>query len=265
MKFTRILLLLVLPAYLFSCHPLQKLPNYIENVVDTSGKTSITIPELRIQKNDLLSIQVYSKATPTKEMPDIDQLYNLPITLSTIGGTQSATSAAFLVDINGNIEHPKLGVFHAEGLTKEELAAEIKKSLTQPVELLKDPIVIIRFLNFHVTVSGEVTRAGTIPVPGERITILEAIALAGDVTQYGRKNTVKVVRETNGERKIGIIDLSSKDLFESPYYNLQQNDMVLVEATKQKRQQTDQAIVSQRISIAIGLITAAAFIYNIFK
>jgi len=265
MKFTRILLLLALPVYLFSCHTQQKLPNYLENVVDTSGRTPVIIPELRIQKNDLLSIQIYSMAIPSSTQPDVDQLFNLPVNISTGGATQGASTGGFQVDINGNIEHPRLGVFHAEGLTKQELSAEVKKRLTEPVELLKDPTVIIRFLNYKVTVIGEVARPGTILVPGERITILEAIGLSGDFTQFGLKNTVKVVREKEGKREIGIVDLSSKELFESPFYNLLQNDVVIVEPTKQKARQVDQAIVVQRISLALGFITTAAVLYNIFR
>ena len=136
--------------------------------------------------------------------------------------------------------------------------------MTQPVELLADPSVIIRFLNFKVNVLGEVAKPGLINVPGERITILEAIGLAGDITQYGRKNTVKVIREIDGDRNIGTIDLSSKDLFESPYYNLLQNDVVMVEPSKRKAQSAEQALTAQKISFALTIVTVAATLANIF-
>jgi polysaccharide biosynthesis/export protein len=260
MKFTRIILIPVLSVYLISCGTQQKLPGYLENVVDTSGKEDVKIPEMHIQKNDLLSIQVYSRSTiPEKS----DVLYNLPCNNAT--GGQATNVCGFMVDINGNIEYPRLGIFHAEGLTKLELAAQIKKKLTEPVVLLTDPNVIIRFLNFKVTVLGEVAHPGSIPVPGERITILEAIGLSGDITPYGRKNTVKVTREVNNKREIGIIDLSSKDLFASPYYNLMQNDVVMVEPSKQKLKSTDQALVQQKVSFAISIISSIAVIYSIIK
>jgi polysaccharide export outer membrane protein len=102
-------------------------------------------------------------------------------------------------------------------------------------------------------------------VPGERLTILEAVGLAGGITDYGKKERIKIIREINGKRETGIIDLSSKDLFESPYYNLMQNDVVIVEPTKQKAKQTEQAAVNQKITIALSLITTAALLYNIFK
>ncbi|MBK8143460.1 MAG: polysaccharide biosynthesis/export family protein [Chitinophagaceae bacterium] len=177
---------------------------------------------------------------------------------------RGTVTSGFLVDVSGNIDYPQLGTIHAEGLTKLELAAEIKKRLTQPVELLADPSVIIRFLNFKVNVLGEVARPGLINVPGERITILEAIGLAGDITQYGRKNTVKVIREIDGDRNIGTIDLSSKDLFESPYYNLLQNDVVMVEPSKRKAQSAEQALTAQKISFALTIVTVAATLANIF-
>jgi polysaccharide export outer membrane protein len=257
MKFIRILLLLGIPLYFFSCKPQQILPNYLENLTDSSGKGEVKIPELKIQKNDLLSIQVYSLST----RPELsDAIYNQPSANTGMAGS----SSGYLVDLNGNIEHHRLGIMHAEGLTKQQLATEIKKRLTEPVELLKDPTVIIRFLNYKVIVIGEVAKPGSILVPGERITILEAIGLSGDITQYGRKNTVKVVREIDGKRETGTIDLSSKDLFESPYYNLLQNDVVLVEPAKSRAKSAEQAVVAQKISFALTLATVAAAIANIF-
>jgi polysaccharide export outer membrane protein len=261
MKFIRIPALLFLSVYFFSCGTQQKLPGYIENASDTSSKEVLKIPDLIIQKNDLLSIQVYSLST----LPGVsDAMYNLPCNSS---GSGQATSNAcgFMVDINGNIEFPRLGIIHAEGLTKLELASQIKKRLTEPVELLVSPNVIIRFLNYKITVLGEVARPGTVIVPGERITILEAIGLSGDITPFGRKNTVKVIREINNKREIGTIDLSSKTLFESPYYNLIQNDIVMVEPSKQKLKSTDQALIQQKVGFAISIISSIAVIYSIIK
>lgn len=260
MKFVRSLLLLALPVYIFSCSTQQKLPNYLDRVADTTGKGEVKFPELIIQKNDLLSIQIYSLSTQPERS---DVLYNLPSSVGSSG--QGSSSGGYLVDANGNIEIPRLGSFHAEGLNKQELAVQVKKRLTEPVELLKDPTVIIRFINFKVTVMGQVGKEGPVAVPGERLTILEAIGLAGGITDYGKKNAVRVIREVNGKREIGAIDLSSDSLFVSPYYNLVQNDIVLVDPTRLKAKQADQSIVAQRITFALSLITTAAFLYNILK
>jgi len=260
MKFIRTVVLLVLPLYLISCGTQQKIPNYLENITDTTGTGEVIVPELRIQKNDLLSIQIYSAST----LPEVDELYNLRST-TTAGGAQQAPVSGFLVDAKGNIEYPRLGTFHAEGLTKDELAAEIKKRLTEPVELLRDPTVIIRFQNLKVTVVGEVATQGVMSIPGEKVTILEAVGLAGGINEYGLKNSVKVVREIDGKRQIGIIDLSSDSLFYSPFYNLMQNDVVMVPPSKRKAKKAEQDIVLQRVSFGLSVITAIALLYNIFQ
>jgi len=260
MKFYRILLLFALPLYLFSCRTQQKLPYYLEHVTDSTGKGAVKIPELRFQKNDQISIQISSLAT----LEGADQIWNQPVSNTGGGGGQSLAMMGYIVDLNGNIQHHRLGTFHAEGLTKDELAAQIKKKLTEPVELLKDPTVTIRYMNFRVTVLGEIGGSGSISIPGERLTILEAIALAGGITDYGKKDNVKVVREIDGQRETGTINLSDDDIFQSPYYNLRQNDVLIIEPTKQKRNDAEQARIIQKISFAFTLVTVAATIANIF-
>lgn len=259
MKFTRILLLLALPLYLFSCRTQQRLPFYLEYVNDSTVKGDVKIPELRIQKNDQLSIQIFSLSTKPAVS---DVIYNQPVTNT--GTSQNTSMTGYLVDLNGNIEHHRLGVIHAEGLTKQELAAEIKKRLTEPVELLSEPTVIIRFLNFTVNVLGEVTKQGPVSVPGERLTILQAVGLAGGISDFGKRDNVKIHRENNGQREIGTINLSSKDIFESPYYNLMQNDLIIVEPTKRKLNDAEQARIFQKVSLAFGIITIVATLANIF-
>lgn len=257
MKILQACSLLVLSLYFISCGTQKNVPPYyLDKATDTTIKAQVTMPELKIQKNDLLSIQVYSAST----RPEVDQLYNLPQS----EGAGGLNAGGFLVDASGNIEYPRLGTIHAEGLTKLELANSIKQKLIEPVELLKNPSVIIRFLNYKITVLGQVGREGLVTIPGEKVTILEAIGLAGGITDFGKKDQVKIIRETDGQREIGYVDLSSNKLFESPYYNLVQNDVIIVEPTKKKAKMADQALTAQRISFALSLITSAAFIATIF-
>ncbi len=259
MKFNRILLFLAFPIFLFSCKTTEKPRYYIENAsVDTSGINVVKIPDWTIQKKDILSIQIFSISTKPEQS---DVIYNQP----GAGAGGPTLTSGYLVDLQGNIVHHRLGIFHVEGMTKQELENEIKKRLTEPVELLRDPTVTIRLLNFRVTIFGEVGKPGQISVPSESLTVLEAIGLAGDISPYGKKHEVRILREINGKREVGVIDLASKDLFNSPYYNLAQNDILFVEPTRRKLRQEDQQIVSSRISLALGVITAAAFLYNIFK
>jgi len=255
MKFNRFVLLLALPLYFLSCKPQQKLPSYLDKMPDSTGKGTVTIPELTIQKNDLLSIQIFSLSTKPETS---DAIYNQPAS-----GGEGGT-AGYLVDINGNIYHHRLGVFQAAGKTKQALADEIKKRLTEPVELLKDPTVVIRFQNFKVTVLGQVGREGIINVPGEKITILEAVGLAGGITDYGRKNRLRVLREINGTRETGSIDLSTEEIFESPYYYLAQNDVIIVEANDQKQKEQEEIKTYRKISFALTLVTVTATLANIF-
>ena len=251
---------IVLALLIASCRTQQRLPNnYLENVGDTIGKDAVRFPEPTIQKSDLLSILVYSATTDSR----IDAPYNLP---SLEGTTATGTPiTGYLVDGKGNIEYPRIGTIHVEGLTKAELGDLIKKRINEPVKQLENPSVIVRFLNFKITVLGEVVRAGSYNLPTERITVLEALGLAGDVTVWGIRNNVKVIREINGTREIGTIDLTSKDLFDSPFYYLVQNDLVLVEAKKNKAKQVEDAAATQRISFALSVITSIALLYTIFR
>lgn len=266
MKFVRLLVLLFLPFYIISCGTQNRIPNYLQNVNDSTGKSEVKIPELKIQKNDLLSIQVYSASTK----PEIsDAPYNLLSSGSSSGGQGSSGSGSgtggFLVDVNGNIEYPQIGVIRVEGLTKLQLADTIKRKINEKDSVLTNPSVIIRFMNLKVTVLGEVNKQGPISVPGERVTILEAIGLAGGTTDFGLKNSVKVVREVDGKREAGTVDLSSENLFASPYYNLQQNDVVVVDPTKRKAKKAEQDVVMRQVSFGLSLITAIALLYNIFN
>ena len=241
-----------------SCSTQFKLPNYLENIQDSSRLDTFSFPEPIIQKNDILYINVSSD--------DLDPQAIAPYNVSSLSGGGSMgnnpTLMGYLVNHKGEIEYPRIGVIQTEGLTKSQLAAIIKGKL---VKYLQNPVVNIRFLTFKVTVLGEVGGQGTITIPGERLTILEAIGLAGGVTWNGRRESVKIIRETNGVREMGIIDLTSKDIFKSPYYNLQQNDILMVDLNRRGRVTQDQQYTMSRISFAVGIITTAAVLISIFK
>jgi len=239
---------------LASCRPQRTvMNNYLQHTSDTTGKDSVLPAIPLIQKNDLLSIRVYSRAIGTQ--PQVDAPYNLA---DQAGGNV----AGFQVDQNGNIEYPQIGVIHVEGLTKEELAEIIRKKFEGQLD---HPTVVVRFINFRVTVLGEVSSPGTFTLPTERITILEALGLSGDITEFGRKDNVRIVRENGSVRQIGTIDLTSKDMFNSPFYHLQQNDVVFVEQTRKKTKQQDQQMLVQQIGIASSILTAIALVLNLIK
>lgn len=176
-----------------------------------------------IQPNDELYIGVWSVS------PAATSAYNLPFTnpatrdeLSTATSPRSQT---YVVDTKGDINMPVLGIVHVEGLSTEQLQQELTRRISADV---KDPVVTVRLLNFNIVVAGEVKDPKRIPINENRITILDALAMAGDLTEYGERSNVLVIREENGERKFAHVDLNSSDLLTSPYYYLQQNDYVYV-------------------------------------
>lgn len=238
-----------------SCRPQRAVYNYLEDFTDTTVKKDFYIAEPVIQKNDQLSIQISSAALE----PEVDQLYN-----QNMGGQMGGQYQfyGYLVDQKGNIEIPRVGVIHAEGITKDSLANEIKARLKTQ---LADPTVVIRFTNFRIIVIGEVGSPGVKTVGVENLTILEALAMAGDITLYGKKKEVKIIRENKGQRQIGIVDVTTSKMFESPYYQLQQNDIIMVEQTKYKITATEQTRISQQIGFALSIITSIALLYNIFR
>ncbi len=254
-KSVNLILIVVISTGFFACKTTQKIPYYLEARKDTSGKGTVVIPELLIQKNDLLSIQVYSLST----VPEADAYYNLPT-----GASIGAAQAGYLVDLKGNIIHHRLGTLHVEGLTKDEVANEVTKRLKEPVELLKSPTVIVRLLNFKINILGQVGREGPITVPGDRMTILEAIAMAGGITDYGKRDSVRIYREKNGQREMGVIDISSDSVFHSPYFNLMQNDFIVIGQTKQRMKEQDQQKAFQKVTIGLTLVAAAATFISIF-
>lgn len=249
----RIFLIIFAMALLASCTPTQKVPAYLENVSDSAIVTTVQVIEPLIQKNDMLQIQVYSASID----PRVDAPYNLPSMSTTTSG-----GGGFLVDANGNIEYPRVGTIQVEGLTKQQLGDVIKSKLAGQ---LTDPVVIIRFQGFKITVLGEVGSQGSFTIPSERISILEAMGLAGGISEYGKKDGIKILREVNGKREIGMVDLTSKKIFESPYYQLAQNDVIIVEPSNLKIKRDQKAESTQRIAFALSIVTSVLFIYNTFR
>lgn len=249
-----ILYLAIASLFFASCRPQRAVYNYLEDVKDTSFRKNVFIAESIIQKNDLLAINITSAALD----PKVDVLYNQQYMQS--GGSQSGQVSGYLVDVNGDIELPRIGKIHAEGLKKGELEAIVKSKLEGQ---LNQPNVIVRFLNFRITVLGEVGTPGVLNVPTERLTILEAVGMAGGVTEFGQIKNVKILRENNGVRELGVLDLTSQEIFTSPYYQLQQNDVVLVDQTRYKLRQTEQVRVLQQIGFFTGLISSIAIIVTL--
>ncbi|WP_455668045.1 polysaccharide biosynthesis/export family protein [Phocaeicola sp.] len=201
--------------------------------------------EVKIHNDDLLAILVNSKN------PELALPFNMPMVTYQIGSESSGQQRVlgYLVDSDGNIDFPILGKIHAAGMTRKELTSYVKQHLIDG-NLIKDPIITVQFLNFKISVMGEVTRPGSFDINSDRITLLEALGKAGDLTIYGRRDRVAVIREVDGVRTILYHDLRSSDIFKSPCYYLQQNDIVYVEPNKTK---TAQSRINQNNSANVWL------------
>lgn len=182
------------------------------------------LPEPTVKINDALIITV-TALDPEAVLP-----YNLPsVSYATPTSSTEPTVASYqyyTVDAQGCIDFPVLGKLHVEGLTKSEVIRLVQQKLEGQIV---NPIVSMRFLNAKVTVLGEVRSPGNYSLNNGRMTLLEALGAAGDITQYGRRDNVLVIRDNRGELEFARLDLSTNDLFASPYFYLQQNDVVVIE------------------------------------
>lgn len=199
--------------------------------------------EVKIHNDDLLAIMVNSKN------PELALPFNLPLVSYQVGYQSGYNQRilGYLVDSDGDIDFPILGKIHVAGMTRKELTGYLKQRLIDE-DYIKDPIVTVQFLNFKISVMGEVNRPGSFDISSDRITLLEALSKAGDLTIYGRRDRVAVIREVDGVRTILYHDLRSSDIFQSPCYYLQQNDIVYVEPNKAK---TGQSRINQNNSVSV--------------
>lgn len=230
---------------LFSACNSTKEVVYLQDVVPLKQQDIERKYEVFIHEDDLLSIMVNSKD------PELALPFNMPLITYQIGSESSGQQRVlgYLVDTNGDIDFPILGKLHVAGLSRLELRDLIKEKLISG-DYIKDPVVTVQFLNYKVSVMGEVARPGSFTITGDRITLLEALSMAGDLTIYGRRDRVAVIREENGKRTILFHDLRSSDIFTSPCYYLQQNDIVYVEPNKAKAGQRD---INQNNSVSVWL------------
>lgn len=196
--------------------------------------------EAVIRRDDRLSITVSNK-NPELALPF--NIYGGTVKVGTDGDVTADASTkvnekGYRVDVDGDIDFPILGILHVEGLTVSELRDLIKEKIEKG-NYMKDPLISIEFLNFKYTVLGAVGHNGTFSADGDRVTLLEAIANAGDLTDKARTDRVAVIREVDGARQMFMHDLRSKDIFDSPCFYLQQNDVVYVEPKYRKKDGED--------------------------
>jgi polysaccharide export outer membrane protein len=222
---------------------------YFRGQEDATISSSNFVPETIIQSNDILSILVSS------QNQEASAAFNAPVTTDVSSTNASGTRSeltGYLVSREGFIQFPMVGQIRAAGLSKDQLRDSITKILSVG-KLLVDPIVNVRMINFKVTVLGEVGHPSVIPVPSEKISLLEALGLAGDLTVNAKRDNVLIIREEPGKKVIKRINLNSSDLFTSPYYYLKSNDVVYVEPNKAKVNNT--SLAPMWITLALAFLS----------
>jgi len=230
----------VLALFACSCSSSKNI-NYFPEIRDQVIANKSPAPEPQIQINDLLSIIVSSSSA------EASAIFNAPNESSSIMSSAATSintlTVGYLVNQNGDILFPVLGQIHVLGLTKFQLSTLLTEKILVK-KLLIDPIVTIRYLNFKVSVMGEVSRPGVFTTPTEKLSILEALSFAGDITIYGERNDVLLIRENDkGEKIVKHLDLTNQDILSSPYFYLKSNDVLIVSSNggriaKEKNSQT---------------------------
>lgn len=208
-----------------SCKPKQDI-DYMQNIEEVAIKTSQRQYNSTIQPSDQLVITVLAKDNEVAK-PFNQNYYSSDMSqFSSVPSRSAAVEPTYIVDSHGNIDFPILGTLNTTGKTLDQFKYELKEKLSR---YIKDPGVNIKMANFKVTVLGEVNRSGVIPIPdGQPTTILNVIGLAGDLTIYGQRKNILLVRNVDGETTKHYIDLTDAEFINSPYYYVKQNDVIYV-------------------------------------
>ena len=244
-------------SFLTSCLNTRKVA-YFSDVKDSALISSKSGLEPVIQKKDILSISVSSLS---KEATVLFNMPNLPITPNTTADMPQ--TAGYLVAQDGTIKFPVLGNIPAAGHTQKQLENNITKLLIEK-KLLFDPIITARFLNFRVTVLGEVNRPGVVNVPSEQISILEAIGQAGDLTIFGLRDNVILIRQEGPDKLVKRLDLNSSQILQSPYFFLKSKDIIYVEPGRAKI--ASRSLTQQQLPVILsGLSLIIILLTNLFK
>ena len=262
--FRKAKLLLGVLLLLTGCTSYQKIP-YLQDFETVNATEEVTaMYDAHIRPKDLLTITV-NTTDPEAAAP-----FNLTIQSAANSNltqwvTQQAALQQYLVDNQGNIDFPVLGELHLGGLSMNEAESMIREKL-QPF-LKETPIVTVRMVNYKISVLGEVAKPGTFIINNEKVNVLEALAMAGDMTIWGLRDNVKLVREEeDGKRNIVVLDLNRADIVKSPYYHLQQNDILYVSPNKTKAKNSDTGqSTSLWVSATSILVSIASLLVTIFK
>jgi len=259
---TKYILISILSVLLGSCSSLKD-AKYFRNLNDSTKVMAMLTPAFKdplIQAEDILSITI----TTVDPLTSVEASQVSPAAIAAPSTSYSAPQAivGFLVDKNGFVSLPIIGDIKVAGMTTFEARALIAKAASK---FFKSPNVQIRFANFQVTVLGEVNHPATFTSPSERISVLDALGLAGDLTIYGKRDNVLLIREdTLGNKQFIRFNLNSSNIFMSPFFYLKQNDVIYVEPNRNKIIETD-AARTRTLTIVASLLAGAIVVFSRVK
>jgi polysaccharide export outer membrane protein len=258
----RYLIFSAIVALSASCVSNKKIAYFqdIQSIKQAKLDSAAVFTEPIIQSDDILSINIFTLN------PQSGAIVNQAATNTVLGGGANTAVAAqqvsgFLVDRNGDVELSLIGKVKVAGLTTYQARELIRE---KAAVVYKEPNVQLRFANFKVSVLGEVNSPSTYTLPNEKVSLLDALSLAGDLTIYGRRDNVLIVRDNNGKKEFVRLDLNSSKIFNSPFYYLKQNDVVYVEPNKRKVSASNSA-QSKTIGVIASVISVIVLAISSFK
>lgn len=262
-KIKQALVLIVAVLALTGCGSIKNIP-YFKNAETADLTNSAQLYDARIMPKDMLTIYVHTTN------PEISRPFNLTANNGSGGGGANGGTLPYLVDNEGYINFPVLGKMKVMGLTKNELQDMICAKLKNYLAETETPIVTVRMSNFHITVIGEVGGGGVISIPNEGANVIEALAMAGDLTIYGRRDNIMLIRaDETGHRTIHRLNINETEIFNSPYFYVQQNDIIYVESYKMKERNqmvnTNLSMWYTALGFFSSISTVAALILSITK
>jgi len=254
-------ILIVILVHLSGCVSNKKIAYFqdIQTIDQASLENAASFIEPQIQSDDILSINVFTLNPQSGVV--INQAANTPALGGNTNNSITTQNTGFLVDKNGEIELSLIGKIKVSGLTTFQARELIRDKVSV---YYKDPNVQIRFANFKVSVLGEVNAPSAYTLPNEKVSILDALSLAGDLTIYGKRENVMVIRDVNGKKEFARLDLNSSNIFSSPFYYLKQNDVIYVEPNKRKVAATNSAQI-QTVSVIASILSVLVVAITSFK
>ena len=239
-----------------SCNTIKDIA-YLQDISTTTPITLQNPEDIRLEPGDQLSISIHGRD------PKVVEIYNMPTVATSTGGS---TKANYTVNANGQIDMIQFGLIHVAGLTRSELANQIKYKLVSS-GVVRDPVVVVDFATMSYSVLGEVASPGRKPIDRDHITIMDALAQAGDLTIQGKRKNVLVLRNEHGKQTAYRIDLTnSESVYSSPVYNLKQNDIIYVEPTAKKANESaNNANTFRTPAFWMSLVTFTITLLALFK